>query len=142
MVGLLLESEGAVMIPSNIFEDTSSGIIFKRILVKPCEISIPTLQILCRLKTPPSQRHNRLFNRFFPQKIYQYKSVKNMGLEISDHTLHVSNTIRRIDFLITFLPQEVEVTIRIGHLQPYFLELKYGLNPLVPRRTLKYVFLF
>ena len=28
MVGLLLESEGAVMIPSNIFENTSRGIIF------------------------------------------------------------------------------------------------------------------
>ena len=51
-----------------------------------------------------------------------------MGLEITDHTLHVSNTIRRIDFLITFLPQEV--TIRIGRLQPYLLELKYGLNTL------------
>ena len=54
MVGLLLESEGAVMIPSNIFEGTSSGIIFKRILIKPCKTSIPTLQILCRLKTPTS----------------------------------------------------------------------------------------
>ena len=29
IVGLLLESEGAVMIPSNLFEGTSSGIIFK-----------------------------------------------------------------------------------------------------------------
>ena len=51
-----------------------------------------------------------------------------MGLEITDHTLHVSNTIRRIDFLITFLPQEV--TIRIGRLPPYLLKLKYGLNTL------------
>ena len=51
-----------------------------------------------------------------------------MGLEISDHTLHIPNTIRRIDFLITFLPQEV--TIRTGRLQPYLLELKYGLNTL------------
>ena len=49
MVGLLLESEGAVMIPSNIFENTSSGIIFKRILIKPCKTSVPTLQILYRL---------------------------------------------------------------------------------------------
>ena len=64
----------------------------------------------------------------FSQKIYQYKSVENMGLEITDHMLHVSNTIRRIDFLITFLPQEV--TIRIGRLPPYLLKLKYGLNTL------------
>ena len=73
MVGLLLESEGAVMIPSNIFEGTSSGIISKRILIKPCKTSIPTLQILCRLKTPPSQRHNRLFNRFFTRKFINIK---------------------------------------------------------------------
>ena len=51
-----------------------------------------------------------------------------MGLEITDHTLHVSNTIRRIDFLVTFLPQEV--TLRIGRLPPYLLKLRYGLNTL------------
>ena len=51
-----------------------------------------------------------------------------MGLEIMDHTLHVSNTIRRIDFLVTFLPQEVN--IRIGRLLPYLLKLEYGLNTL------------
>ena len=73
MVGLLLESEGAVMIPSNIFEGTSSGIIIKRILIKPCKTSIPTLQILCRLKTHTSQRYNRLFNRFFPKKFINIK---------------------------------------------------------------------
>ena len=68
MVGLLLESERAVMVPSNIFENTSSGV-----LIKPCKTSVPTLQILCRLKTPTSQRYNRLFNRFFPKKFINIK---------------------------------------------------------------------
>ena len=72
-VELCLESVGAEMPPSNIFEPTTKGLLFKRIFVQPCDFSVPTLQMLCRLRTPIAQRNHRLFNIHFPKRFVNIK---------------------------------------------------------------------
>ena len=51
-----------------------------------------------------------------------------MAVTYTDHTLHLRYIIRRIDLLVTFLP--LKVTIKLGILRPYLLNLKYGMNSL------------
>ena len=72
-VELCLESVGAEMFPSNIFEQTDKGLLFKRIFIQSCDFSVPTLQMLCRLRTPIAQRNHRLFNIHFPKRFVNIK---------------------------------------------------------------------